>query len=304
MNMNEFEKNYIDMTDSTMPDMEKLWERIESSQPADEDISAFEAASESVSGSSKKSITVIRGISSVAAVFAAVFCLSFAIGKTDEKQMTNYSDMAPAAEENIAYADEAADSCEETLISAVTEWDFSDSVTDSESYSTLDLAASESAVYTALSRNNEENEYFVEAAVLRETDYFLDCTVAAEEQYSDDTIIYTVDVIRLIGDEGTEVSETVQIYSSSPYALRSGREYLIPISEDNGRMNIVFDDAPQIEITRNRELVCHNGWSSLTKNSSFIEYPQVYEDDYFYDRMTLTAESSVKDLIESWQRER
>ena len=99
-----------------------------------------------------------------------------------------------------------------------------------------------------------------------------------------------------------KLPEKVTVYSDSPYALRDNREYLLPISACDGMYRVVFDNAPQIEITLDREVVYHNGWQSLAAVGSTITYPQVYKDDYFYDRMNITAECSLEKLFESWEK--
>lgn len=307
---NDLEKKYIELSESTMPDMDKLWKRIETSEAQDDDISAFEAASEQISAKPQSRINIIRGLSSVAAVFAVIFCLSFAMGRTNDISKTDTS--APsydnaAASDDMDFCEAESGEAEQLpdMVHSESGWDYSNTViSDNASYNVLNLADTESAVYTALSRNNEETEYFVEADVLRSTDFFLDCRIDNAEQISDELMCYSAEIIHLISDEDITLPQNVRIFSSSPYALRLGREYLIPVKTENGEMHIVFDNAPQIEITLDREIVCHNGWSTLAENSSFIEYPQVYEDDYFYDRMTLTAECMIDDLIDSWRREK
>ena len=109
-------------------------------------------------------------------------------------------------------------------------------------------------------------------------------------------------MVHLISDSETSLSEKVTVYSDSPYALRDNREYLLPVSDSNGMYRVVFDNAPQIEITLDREVVYHNGWQSLAADGSTITSPQVYKDDYFYDPMNITAERSLEKLFESWEK--
>ena len=306
---NDFEKKYIELSESTMPDMDKLWQRIETSRATDDDISAFEAASEQICAKTHSRINIIRGLSSVAAVFAVIFCLSFVVTKTNDISKTEIA--APsydnaAASDDMDYIEAEGLEAEELseMVHSESGWEYSNAVSDNASYNVLNLADTESAVYTALSRNNEETEYFVEADVLKSTELFIDCRIDNAEQISDELMCYSAEIIHLISDEDITLPLNVQLFSSSPYALRPGREYLIPVKRENGEMHIVFDNAPQIEITLDREIVCHNGWTTLSESGSFIEYPQVYEDDYFYDRMTLTAECMIDDLIDSWRREK
>ncbi|MBQ7784016.1 MAG: hypothetical protein IJ368_08615, partial [Oscillospiraceae bacterium] len=72
-----------------------------------------------------------------------------------------------------------------------------------------------------------------------------------------------VRIIQIFSDNAYDLDG--KVYSASPYQLRNSREYLLPIETDNNGMYfVVFDNAPQIEITLDRELVFHNGWSSLS----------------------------------------
>ena len=137
--------------------------------------------------------------------------------------------------------------------------------------------------------------------MLSETDFFIDGKVLYSDNEGGMTA-YTLEVVHLISDSEASLPEKVTVYSDSPYALRDNREYLLPISARDGMYRVVFDNAPQIEITLDREVVYHNGWQSLATDGSAITYPQVYKDDYFYDRMNITAECSLEKLFESWEK--
>ncbi len=188
----------------------------------------------------------------------------------------------------------AADDAEIPSVAAEMGWDYSTETQSADNYYTLDLAETDSGIYNALSHSEAEQEYFVEAQVLSKTDFFIDGKVL----YSDnegDTTAYTLEVVHLISDSETSLPEKKSPFiPTRPYALRDNREYLLPVSDSNGMYRVVFDNAPQIEITLDREVVYHNGWQSLAADGSTITYPQVYKDDYFYDRMNITAECSLE----------
>lgn len=299
------EKDYINSVDSSAPDMEKLWEKIASSEPQDTDITPFVSAANECRKISPIRNNTFRAFAA-AAVFIAVICAVSVISDNDIA-LTKSENAAPSDnEESFSYdyaADEAAEEESYSSVTASTGWEYSDCLDTSENltYLSLDLADTESGIYTALSRNTDDEEYFVEDNVLSETDFFLDGKIISEEPGNDGSIKYTVLVIHAVSDDSREFSETEEVYSRSPYALRTGREYLLPISEENGRYTVIFDNAPQIEFTLDRQLVCHNGWKTLTENGVYLEYPQTYPDDFFYDRMNLAAESSLENLFDKWE---
>lgn len=305
----DFEKDYINLTDSSAPDMDKLWENISSSDPADTDITPFVSAAEECERSRPvRRSNAFRAFAAAAAVFAAAI---FAVSALSDNVDIAKSETAPSAADGYydenGCADIAMGECEEAEYNYVTAqmgWDYSDHLDSSEdmSYLSLNLADTDSSVYTAMSRNTDDEEYFVEDRVLSETEFFLDGEIISAEPAGDGSIKYTVKVIHAVADNNRGFSETEEVYSDSPYALRTGREYLLPISEEKGRYDVIFDNAPQIEFTLDRQLVCHNGWKTLSENGVYLSYPQVYPDDFFYDRMNLAAESSLERLFDRWEQ--
>ncbi|WP_432649901.1 hypothetical protein [Huintestinicola sp.] len=301
----DLEKDYINSVDSSAPDMEKLWEKISASEPQDTDITPFVSAANECRKISPVRNNTFRAFAAAAAVFIAVIC---AVSLISDNGLAVTKSESAAPSDNGDSFDFAAEEAEEyeavPSVIASKGWEYSDRLDETEnlSYLSLNLADTESGIYTALSRNTDNEEYFVEDKVLSETDFFLDGEVVSEEPVSDGSIKYTVRVIHAVSEDSREFSEMEEVYSYSPYALRTGREYLLPISEENGRYTVIFDNAPQIEFTLDRQLVCHNGWKTLTENGVYLEYPQTYPDDFFYDRMNLAAESSLEDLFDKWER--
>lgn len=299
-----FEKDYISSVDSSAPDMEKLWEKISSSESANTDIIPFETAANECKMTSKHSnISAFRAFAAAAAVFIAVICAVSVISDNGIAVQNSENATASDKHESYDFAEEAAESEGSSSVISSTGWEYSDYIgaSDNMTYLSLNLADTESSIYTALSQNTDDEEYFVEDEVLAETDFFLDGQVISQEPTDDGGIKYTVLVIHAVSEESREFSETEEVYSYSPYALRIGREYLLPISEENGLYTVIFDNAPQIEFTLDRQLVCHNGWKTLTENGVYLEYPQTYPDDFFYDRMNLAAESSLESLFDKWE---
>ncbi|MGN0665952.1 MAG: hypothetical protein ACI4KF_05445 [Huintestinicola sp.] len=308
----DLENKYIQSMDSTAPDMDKLWERISSESLTSDstDISAFTEAYKQIRQPEKNPL-ISRTVSFAAAAAAVVITIGIVnnTGSTTNMQQSDsmsntYNGTQDHFGNEVPAEEMLADSSEESLEDIVvgsSGWDFRTDITSPPSYMKLDLAETESGIYTALSSNNEE-EYFVENRVLSETDFFLDARIiSAEIQTENNTALYEAEVIHLIGD-GITTAKQVTVRTSSPYELRVNREYLLPIKIDNGEFVIVFDNAPQIEFTLDREVVAHNGWESLNDGSEMLsDYVQTYRDDYFYDRMNLIPEVSLEKLFDRWE---
>ena len=291
--MKKFRQDYIKNIDSSAPDMDKLWEKIASTPDGERDITPFVSASRSCTFSSRKAV---RNFALAAAVLAVVFSAGkMMIGDSDISNGATQADMSP----ELSY--DCSDEALMPEVKAEMGWEYSTEIQPTDSYYTLDLARSDSGIYNARSNSDAEQDYFVESQVLSETDFFIDGKVLYSD-YDGSLTAYTLEVIHLISDTDFSLPETVTVYSDSPYALRENREYLLPVSDSNGMYRVVFDNAPQIEITLDREIVYHNGWQSLAADGSSITYPQVYKDDYFYDRMNITAECSLEKLFESWEK--
>lgn len=288
MNKN-FEKDYIIDVEQSAPDTERLWNRICTEQSADDDLTPFEDAAKQCRFKVQRN-TGFRAIAAIAAVFAVIISLnSFGI--------SNETDYAVNDAASDMFMEAAKESAENESVGYSTYCSYS------REYSTLNLAETESGIYAALSNNTDEAEYFVEADVLKRTELFLDARIISSEIIDGEYVEYTVEPIRIISDN-TDTADYSTVYSNSCYLLRNNREYLLPISISDGMPVVVFDDAPQIEITGDREVVFHNGWKSLMTESRAIMYEQVYEDDYFYDRMNINAEISLQSLFDCWEKYR
>lgn len=298
--MNRDLKNeYINSMNASAPDMDKLWEKIAASECTDSDITPFESAAEDTAKlPSGRRVNFYRSFAAVAAVFTAVICLSLVFDNSvSDMSETNYSQGIAAGDSS---SEEKCDDMAEAIMQPVRGWEYSSSYASVSSYSSLNLAETDSGIYTALSSNTDETEYFVEADVLRQTDYFIDGRIISSE-IMDDCVVYDIEAVHIVSDDEFTLPMNIRAVSRSRYTLRDNREYLLPIREENGELIIVFDNAPQIEIAEDRTIVYHNGWKSLNGSGEYISYPQVYEDDYFYDRMNITAESSLERLFESWE---
>lgn len=293
MNKHDFEQDYINSINSTAPDMELLWSRIAEADEADDNIAPFISASEECH--SKPLRPVFRTVMSAVAMTAAVVCLTFALN--NDSMISNES-MAASDESEVM--DLAA---ENNVQQETIEYVYSDYCSQADNYELLNLADTPSGLYNVMAAAPEEEEFFVEAQVLSDTEYFADVEIQSSKMLADGVREYSVKVLHIFSETSVDIPDSFKVYSASPYLLRNNREYLLPIETDDNNMPfVVFENAPQIEITLDRELIFHNGWSSLSENSTCISYPQVYSDDYFYDRMNITAEASIENLIDTWEK--
>ncbi len=167
------------------------------------------------------------------------------------------------------------------------------------SYEQLSFSRTETAVYNS-EYKAAGDEYFTEQSVLSQTDCFADVTVLSAE-LGTDSAQYTLKINRLISRSGETEETNITLQSSTPYILQENREYFIPLRKENNDYFIVFENAPQIEITLDNEIVFQNGWNSLTENSGTLKKSQANQNDYYYDRMRYAEENDLEKLIEEWK---
>lgn len=142
--------------------------------------------------------------------------------------------------------------------------------------------------------------YFVEEDILADTERIIRAEVAAVYLSEDgESLCYEMQVLESY-PESTESVITVE--SRSAYAMKRGREYLVPLARTDEGWRTVFDSVPQTEFTANGGAVYYNGWSSLdTGGSQSLIYPQEHEDEYFYDRMMYSHSGDITALIKKWE---
>ncbi|WP_294587947.1 hypothetical protein [Ruminococcus sp.] len=172
-------------------------------------------------------------------------------------------------------------------------------ISDEKTYEQLSFSRTDTKAYES-SYVPKGDEYFTEDSVLEQTDFFADVTVLSARLDSD-SATYTLRINRLVSKTG-EVSETdMTVESSTPYIMQENREYFIPLREENNTYSIVFENAPQIEISLEGEIVFQNGWKSLVENSATLKGSQKSKNDYFYDRMRYSSEDDLQNLIDKWR---
>lgn len=284
MNKKELKKQYIAHCESTAPDMDKLWERIES---------GLEEKPEN--GVSSKPVRSFNLRWAAAAAAVLVLIPSILIGTNNIKSDMSMSGDAALDE---AYQMFAEAKSETTAAASAENFDMADSEP------TASLP--ETIYYEELSFNTyaEEipvptakpfgDEFFVEERVLAETDIIVDAVVSSVYKGEGGTVCYV-----LTAEDGAIGSVTVE--SASPYTLKPDREYILPLKKTENGYRLAFENAPQIERTLDGGLVFHNGWQCLAENSAELVYPQAYADDFFYDRMRFSYTDGMASLTEKWR---
>ena len=146
------------------------------------------------------------------------------------------------------------------------------------------------------------DDFFVEDKVLIETDVIVNAYI--DNVYSKgDTICYEITAEKT----GNSETENIVLESATPYVMQQGGSYILPLKVENGEYSLVFENAPQIQVSESGGMVFHNGWKTLDaleENPIEVVYPQNGIDDFFYDRMRFTYSSDISPLMEQWQQVR
>lgn len=296
----ELKKMYISHNEASAPDMDSLWEKIES---------GLEEKSESgISSKPARFARKLRFDLRWAAAAAAVLVLvpSIIISTNNTKSNINMSDSAaPQAvgdhESNAGgyggnqldnnadgmTADEAGGTRTESAAAALAEKIY---------YSDLDLAPSDGFQPELPYAQTAGDDYFVEDRVLAETDIIVDAVVERVYSSGGGTVCYVLSAED--GDRNPMGELTVE--SATPYLLQVSREYILPLKATDDGYRLTFENAPQIELTRDGGAVFHNGWQCLSDNSAELIYPQGGIDDFFYDRMRFSY-NGMEAITEKWR---
>ncbi len=286
-NNKNLKDKYLEHVDNTAPDMDTLWNKIESRLDEKEITNTLEIkADENTVKQNKiqplKKIKIAKLVSTAAAV-VVVFT---AVNMFNSKSNDNINLKDSSANDFVDYNEDNNSEIKDN---------------DKMNYQSFDLAKTATKAYDS-NHQASGDDYFVEDSVLKQTDFFADVRVTKTEIGSQNCT-YTLEVINIVtnGEVKTPQNKTFSIQSDTPYLLREGREYFIPFREEAGDYKIVFENAPQIEITNDGYLVYHNGWKELDKNSGEVIYPQSDIDDFFYDRMRFSHTGQIENLIEKWK---
>lgn len=301
MNKKELKKQYIAHCENTAPDMEKLWEKIES---------GLEEKPES--GVTSKPVKTVNfhkiavWCTACAAVLIAVpaFIIGANISKTSDSVTMSQNEAfagdvinSPAADG--AFIEEPADAAPAEMFDEEfrTETATTTSLPEMVYYEDLSLAETVVSNMLFLTAEPFGDEFFVEENVLAETDIIVDAVVQSYYSSEGGTVCYVLTA----EDSDKNDMGSITIESATPYTLKIDREYILPLKETEDGYRLVFENAPQIERTLDGGVVFHNGWQSLDENSCWVKYPQNNVDDFFYDRMRFSYTDGMASLTDKWK---
>lgn len=288
---------YLNGLSRSAPDMDRLWERIESNLPERPKtekirISRRIQPAKIIWAAALAAILIPAGISftssniSISNGSASSMDPADTMIKSDQE-----AEEIPSYDEEEAADNFASASDEEAYIS----------VPERIAYSELDIPRSD-ALSDIPDITYQNTALFSEESVLAETEYFIDVKVTkAEYSRTENAVKYelmsvlTNDIITVETPLGNGENDTL---SSTAYALKEEHEYILPIRETFDGIKIVFPSAPQIETTADGYAVFHNGWKKLNElETGYLECAPFGDDDYFYDRMEIARTEDVYSII-------
>lgn len=306
MNNREIEQLYKSHAENTAPDMDALWERIESNLE--------EKTNEAVTSKPiRRNISLTKKTVLAAACVAALIIVPVAVRNMDISNSDMVTDSAPMAE--VPVMDGAFD---EAVEDDIFEENFDDKAEQNEAIADEEFVEAPAEEDTAAGTGQQTiryedlqlgyanapltpygatsgDDFFVEENVLIETDVIVNAYIDRVYSGGDGEICYEITA------DNVETGETQSIYltSRTPYVMLEDRCYILPLKADGTGYSLVFENAPQIERTLDGGYIFHNGWQSLDENALDVIYPQGGVDDFFYDRMKFSY-GSLDNLIERW----
>ncbi len=287
--------------ENTAPDMDALWEKIES---------GLEEKNESgvTSKPIRRKISMTKTAALTAACIAALIIVPVAVRNLDisNEEMTASMDNGNYAE---VQADGAANdavpkhnSAEEDTIAADFAAEEAEAITDKINnaqtvyYEKLSLAQAE-PIYEIPDGKTGGDDFFVEDSVLIETDMIVNAYIDRVYSSGSGAMCYEI----IADDLETGETENILLVSATPYVMLENRSYVLPLKNSEDGYSLVFENAPQIERTLDGGLIFHNGWQTLDVDSADVIYPQGKVDDFFYDRMKFSY-ADVNDLVAKWHK--
>lgn len=301
MNKKEFKKQYIAHCENTAPDMEKLWEKIESGleEKSEDRVTSKPAKAFSFRKAAVWCTACAAVLIAVPAILVGTGVTKTADSMTAEMQNEAVAgDMetnaAPAEEggfaEEPAYADMDGAAADTSATSPLPEMVY---------YEELSVAGTvvSDAVLPYGFYNALGDDFFVEEKVLAETDIIVDAVVEQAYRNGVATVCYVIKA----EDKDKNDMGSITVESATPYAMKVNGEYILPLKETEDGYRLVFENAPQIECTSDGGVIFHNGWKCLLENSAELVYPQGGIDDFFYDRMRFSYKDGIGVLDEKWK---
>ena len=313
--MADLRNEYTQHIQNTAPDMDKLWDRISNEIDKKENTQTTETANEEKHEQIRRSGGYMR-IAAIAAAFIVVFAGVNIVNESKkaqtaknniptsrpEKTETAYENNADAVQTEQAAVEDKTDEQMEMQ----TEDDGTDGMTDEKAidltvkYDQLALADTGTVSFMANYVPNGD-EFFVEKNVLEQTGVFADVKVLEADLSNEDTAVYVLEVITMYDKDGVLTDGSIIVESSTPYILQENREYLIPLKLQDDKYSIVFENAPQIEITLDGGAVFQNGWTALDDGARALEKDSLNVNDFYFDRMKFTSQPDIDRLITEWK---
>ena len=292
MTRKEIEKRCLEEMQQTIPDTEALWQRIETQLPQQE-------VKEEMQYTAIK-MHRFRPFMTIAACLAIVIT----IGSVGSRILTGMMDKATnnlsslvassykqdtqikqEAQDHIPHMENAAEEKREEALRSYDSLRFSDS---DWTNSVID--------YDMLLKKDQN---FDEAEVLANTENILVVTlVNGEQDLNTGEMVYELSVECAYGNDTVE-NQTLQLRSKSAYLLQTGRSYILPMYREENEWKLSFENAPQIEMTLDNEVVFHDGWKSLcTYENDELEY---FEYDEFRHKMRIANVKVLNQLLAAWE---
>lgn len=288
---------YLNGLSRSAPDMDRLWDRIESNLPERPKtekirISRRIQPAKIIWAAALAAILIPAGISFTSSNISISNGSASSMNPADTMIKSDQeAEEIPSYDEEEASDNFASASDEEAYIS----------VPERIAYSELDIPRSD-ALSDIPDITYQNTALFSEESVLAETEYFIDVKVTkAEYSRTENAVKYelmsvlTNNIITVETPLGNGENDTL---SSTAYALKEEHEYILPIRETSDGIKIVFPSAPQIETTADGYAVFHNGWKKLNElETGYLECAPFGDDDYFYDRMEIARTEDVYSII-------
>lgn len=308
MSNRKIEQLYKSHAENTAPDMDALWERIESKleEKSDEAVTSKPI---------RRNISLTKKTALAAACVAALIIVPAAVRNMDISNSDMAADSAPMAEQTMAEVpamDEAVgiapeenifeemfnnkaeqnDAATEEFVEAPAE-EITGAGQQTIYYEDLQLGYANAPLTPSGATSGDD--FFVEENVLIETDIIVNAYIDRVYSGGNGEICYEITA------DNVETGKTESIYltSRTPYVMLENRCYVLPLKADETGYSLVFENAPQIERTLDGGYIFHNGWQSLDEDAFDVIYPQGGVDDFFYDRMKFSY-GSLDSLIKRW----
>lgn len=314
MTRKEIEERCREEMQQSIPDKNALWEKIEQRLPEQRTV---------VQEKQKISHKVLYRTMAAAACF--LFVVSGVIllrtrlvpVKNDSIYMTQdaVSNEAPAGKENYGapvrkenYEAPAEEECNEAAEGAADE-EYDASMKEftangNASLTYADLSVPDGGEPQVQTDQLSADGYFTQEEVLRQAELFVDVQVTDAQQLASGEISYTLSVISVYAGTETSIGDSITIVNRSPYLLKTGHEYVLPIYDESG-WQLAGDCAPQMELTLDGKVLYHSGWISLMSESAVpVTCERRSKDDFFYDRMYLTGQAELVSFLQDWENSR